>query len=84
MPLTVFSYLVWIYESGGDLWTLPVFVIELLALAQIGWLGGLLALSGHISQRPTLNRAAVAISIVSIAGHGVFLGMLMAFGFGSS
>jgi hypothetical protein len=84
MPLTVISYLFWIYESGGDLWSLPVFVIELLALAQIGWLGGLLALLGHIGRWRTLKRSGLAISIFSVAGNGFFLGLIMMFGFGSS
>ena len=74
MPLTIFSYLVWIYGGGGDHWTLQMLVIQLLALAQIGWLGGLLALSGLISQWRTLKRAGSAISIASVALHGVFLG----------
>ncbi|WP_256665302.1 hypothetical protein [Pseudomonas sp. 8BK] len=84
MPLTIFSYLVWIYGSGGDHWTLLILVIQLLALAQIGWLGGLLTLLGHISQGRALKRAGLAISIVSVALHGVFLGGVVAFGYGSS
>jgi len=84
MPLTFFSYLVWIYGSGGDHWTLPMLCIELLALAQIGWLGGLFALLGRLSRWEFLRKAGFVISIVSVAGHGVFLGGIMLLGYGSS
>jgi len=46
--------------------------IELLALAQIGWLGCLFALLGHLSPWGLLRKAGFVISIVSVAGYGVF------------
>lgn len=83
MPLTFFSYLVWIYGSGGDHWTLPMLCIELLALAQLGWLGGLCALLGQFSRLGGLKKAGLVISIISVAGHSIFLGGIMALGYGS-
>ncbi|MDF9755928.1 hypothetical protein ACVWY1_002229 [Pseudomonas sp. TE6288] len=84
LPLSVFSYLVWIQGSGGDHWTLPMLVIQLLALAQLGWLGGVCALLGRMGRWRALNRAGLVVSMVSVVGHGVFLGGILMFGYGSS
>ncbi|MDF9620230.1 hypothetical protein P5705_21490 [Pseudomonas entomophila] len=84
LPLTAFSYLVWIHGSGGDHWTLPMLFIQLLALAQLGWLGGLCDVVWRMGRWLAWKRAGLVVSMVSVVGHGVFLGGIMMFGYGSS
>ncbi|ROM79082.1 hypothetical protein BK654_06825 [Pseudomonas brassicacearum] len=85
VPVTVFSYAAWIYASGGDKWSPTMLFIEIFLLAQLGWLGGGLAFLGMAIKEKsnTLKRAGLWISIVSVAGHGLFIGMMLILGSGS-
>lgn len=84
VPLTFFCYVVWLYASGGDKWSPTMLLIEALALAQLGWLGGGLALVGGLIKADVLKKAALWISIVSVTCHGLFLASIYIFGYGSS
>lgn len=84
VPLTIFCYVVWLYASGGDKWGPAMLLIEALALAQLGWLGGGLALVGVLIKADILKKAALWVSIGSVTCHGLFLASIYAFGYGSS
>src|SRR3546814_13409980 len=63
IPLTFFCYVVWLYASGGDKWGPAMLLIEALALAQLGWLGGGLALIGALIKADILKKVALWVSI---------------------
>ncbi|WP_058546806.1 hypothetical protein [Pseudomonas fluorescens] len=84
VPPTIFCYIVWLYASGGYKWSPAMLLIEALALAQLGWLGGGLALVGGLIEADILKKVALWISIGSVICHGLFLASIYVFGYGSS
>ncbi|MFL7961459.1 hypothetical protein ACEI36_04270 [Pseudomonas kielensis] len=83
VPLTFFCYFVWLYARGGDKWSPVMLLIEALAFAQLGWLGGGLALVGEGIKADILKKAALWLSIISVTCHGLFLALIYVFGYGS-
>lgn len=79
-----YLYAVRIYASGGDKWTAAMTLIEALALAQISWLGGILAFIGSLIKEYALKRVGLWISVVSVISHGLFLMLVYVFGYGTS
>jgi len=73
MPFTVFCYFVWIYGRGGSHWHPILIVIDQIGFAQIGWLGGALALAGSLTRWACLGRVGLSVSGVAVVGHGLFL-----------
>ncbi|SEE77510.1 hypothetical protein [Pseudomonas kilonensis] len=83
IPLAFFCYVVWIYASGPESWNWVIFLFELLALSQIGWLGGALVLVGVLIKANALKKVGVWLSIGSVAFHGLFLILMYISGSGS-
>ncbi|WP_247263468.1 MULTISPECIES: hypothetical protein [Pseudomonas] len=84
LPVTVYCYVVWIYASGGANWSPLMFVVNALALSQVGWLGGALALAGVLIKADFLKKVGLWVSICSVAFYGLFLTLILTFGYGSS
>lgn len=82
VPLSAFCYLVWVHDVGGD-WNIVMFLVEVFAFSQAGWLGGVLALVGWLTNTNYLRKAGLWISMVSVVLHGLFLMQILAFGVGS-
>lgn len=86
VPLAVVSHAVWIFSSGGSEWSPAILFIEVFLLAQLGWLGGGLAVAGVVVKvkATVLKKVALWTSIVSVSCHGLFLALIFVFGYGSS
>jgi hypothetical protein len=48
-------------------------VIEALAFAQLGWLGGAIALLGALVKKELISKVGFWVSLVSVVLHGSFL-----------
>ncbi|WP_417695041.1 hypothetical protein [Pseudomonas sp.] len=73
LPVTVYCYIVYIYE-GQRAWVhWSVVAIDLLAFSQIGWLGAALMFFGCLADEDSLKKTGVVVSGVSVACHGFFL-----------
>ncbi|OOG80816.1 hypothetical protein B0E42_26200 [Pseudomonas sp. A25(2017)] len=83
IPLTFFCYVVWIYAGGPENRSWLLFIFELLAFSQIGWLGGALVLVGVLIKANVLKKVGVWLSIGSVAFHGVFIILMYISGSGS-
>lgn len=83
IPLSFYCFFYWIYGAGGDRWAPAILVIEALAFAQLGWLGGGLFLLGVMLRKNYLAMLGLWVSIGSIAAHGIFLGSVLFFWDGS-
>ncbi|MGX9568168.1 hypothetical protein [Pseudomonas viciae] len=83
LPLSLFCYVVWVYASGPEDWSWVNFLFDLLAFAQIGWLGGALALVGVLIKVNVLKKAGLWVSIGSVVFHGLFLSLMCISGAGS-
>ncbi|MBX8485237.1 hypothetical protein [Pseudomonas cichorii] len=79
IPLSAFCYLLWIHGSGGG-WNLVVFLVEVFAFSQVGWLGGALAFFGWLVSASYLKKSGLWISMVSVVSHGLFLMVILVFG----
>lgn len=83
VPLSFYCFFYWIYATGGDRWTPVILVIDALAFAQLGWMGGVIFLLGVLLRKDYLEVLGLWVSIASIAAHGVFLGSIFFFWDGS-
>lgn len=83
IPLAFFCYVVWIYASGPENRSWLIFIFELLAFSQIGWLGGALLLVGVLIKANALKKAGVWLSIGAVAFHGLFIMLIYISGSGS-
>lgn len=79
VPLTIVCFACWIYGTGGNRWTLGMLLIEILLLAQLGWLGGALAVASRLikTRAAILKKMALWTSVVSVTGHGLFFLVLI-------
>ncbi|OAJ50919.1 hypothetical protein [Pseudomonas marginalis] len=77
VPLSFYCFFYWIYGAGGDMWAPVMLVIEALAFAQLGWLGGILFLLGVVLKKDYLKMCGLWVSISSIVAHGLFLGNII-------
>jgi len=73
MPFTIFCYFVWVYGRVGNHWAPIIIMLDQIAFAQIGWLGGVFALAGSITRWTCLVRVGLFVSVGAVAGHGLFL-----------
>jgi hypothetical protein len=76
VPLSFYCFFYWIYGAGGDRWAPAMLVIEALAFAQLGWLGGAIALLGALVKKELISKVGFWVSLVSVVLHGSFLGAI--------
>ncbi|MBX8495095.1 hypothetical protein [Pseudomonas cichorii] len=79
IPLSAFCYLVWVHAVGGS-WNFVMFLVEVFAFSQAGWLGGALALTGSLNNIRYIKKAGLWVSMVSVIFHGLFLILILVSG----
>ncbi|MDO7929143.1 hypothetical protein Q6A51_20365 [Pseudomonas sp. KFB-139] len=82
VPLSAFCYLVWVHAVGGG-WNFVMFLVEVFAFSQAGWLGGALALVGRLRNIKSIKKTGLWVSVVSVVFHGLFLMLILVSGAGS-
>jgi hypothetical protein len=74
VPLSLYCFFFWVYKVGGDQWALFTLALDTLAFAQLGWLGGAIALLGALVKKELMSKVGLWVSWVSVVLHGGFLG----------
>ncbi|MCK3864747.1 hypothetical protein [Pseudomonas sp. B329] len=72
-PITVYCYIVYIFDGGRPWCHWVVVAIDLLAFAQLGWVGALLMIVDYLRRADSLKKLAVWVSGISVVAHGFFL-----------
>lgn len=73
MPTTIFIYLIWCYKCNLARLNLYELIVYGLALAQLGWVAGLLSITGATFNSKTLRLTAFAVSAASFGAHTLYI-----------
>lgn len=73
LPVTVYCYIVYIFDGERPWGHWSVVAIDLLAFSQLGWIGALLMVFSYWRHTHGLKKIAVWLSVVSVVAHGFFL-----------
>lgn len=76
IPISIYCFLFFTYGDVPSRFDLFSVMMNLFAFAQIGWVGGALYAISFIKKAEPVRLVGILISVVSVAGHAIFVLLL--------